>query len=746
MKVATEQVYNAFFSGISNGPPEQQALSSLAVTVGNTTRNALFVHNDVGDCTGCPTLTMRLTGDAADLTFTLEPFRYGVATVPVTFVSTAPWSTEGASLSLELDIIVLPVNDPPMANVPVWIGIAEDSEPLQLADFVTGITVGPANEGWQRPIFTVQSAPDTPGLLAAMEGYELGAAISSAGTLALAVASGLHGVITLTIGLRDSGGSALGGLEHAVNFPKVAHVKVFPRPRITSVTPCVGPFGAGRTVTIFGQYFGSDYTAPPTGYDQEALSITVGDEACEDVQFMSDTKILCRLPYGQGRRAVTVTLHGGTANNMLGAPLSNWSRSASLATGVEAVQVLYGGGVVSASSPSRSSLLALGPVTETATDAELLEMRTCVEWNVTESTAGTDTTVGTDATRVCTRIGWNRNYSAPTARVVSGLPTVKSIRAIAHYKGRVYLGGSFTLDDSFQHRSKFYLATWDGSQLQSVGAGLEGTLYALEPFMGGLVVAGAFLQVYPDGDTSSPGIRTGGLASWDGTRWSLVGSQPLMGVVTCAAAVGDRLYVAGRFSTVGDVRASNIAQFDGSAWTPLGTGLVSRDVWSIAANDVGVFVGGDFTIAGGVAVLNLARWDPARAEWTGMRAINGVVRALAAFGARLFVAGDFSMAGTTPVTSIAQYSAVATGDVQWVPVGAGVIGGSVFSMRKIKDCIYIGGVFSAVADTDGVKPAENVARWCVNATHRASERFDPVRGVSLPGAQVLAIAEMADEI
>ena len=61
------------------------------------------------------------------------------------------------------------------------------------------------------------------------------------------------------------------------------------------------------------------------------------------------------------------------------------------------------------------------------------------------------------------------------------------------------------------------------------------------------------------------------------------------GVVTCAAAVGDLLYVAGRFSNVGDVPTSNIAQFDGQTWAPLGTGLVSRDVWSIASNDAGVF-------------------------------------------------------------------------------------------------------------------------------------------------------------
>ena len=113
----------------------------------------------------------------------------------------------------------------------------------------------------------------------------------------------------------------------------------------------------------------------------------------------------------------------------------------------------------------------------------------------------------------CSDVRWNPDFTPPTARVVSGLPTVKTIRAIAPYRGRVFLGGSFEIDDAGADRARFYIGTWDGAKLQSVGAGLDGTLYALEPFGGRLIVGGAFTQAYPDSATGAPGIRTGGLAA-----------------------------------------------------------------------------------------------------------------------------------------------------------------------------------------------------------------------------------------
>lgn len=741
------QAFPRFFAGLVNGPPEQQALASLTVRVGNVSRPSLFLHNASGNCTGCPALNMS-SGDSADLSFTLAPFMYGVASVQVTFVSKVPWSASTAERTVILDIIVLPLNDPPSAELTTWIGLAEDSPPVEIHAFATGISVGPANEGWQLPIFSIEAAPDTPGLLAPGTDGDNTVRISANGTLSLALTPGAHGTIELAVGLRDSGGAMLGGRDTAPGFPRAARIKVFPRPRITSVTPCVGPFAAGRTVTIIGQYFGSDYTAAPAGFPAESFNVTVGSEPCLNVTRQSDTRILCSVPYGQGRRPVVVRMHGGTARNAIGDALSaDWSRGATFEEGVEAVQALYGGGLVSRDAPSRDSLLALGPVVDEATEAERARMWLCFDGQDDNGTALAAPVLDEAEKAACSDVRWNPDFTPPTARVVSGLPTVKTIRAIAPYRGRVFLGGSFEIDDAGADRARFYIGTWDGAKLQSVGAGLDGTLYALEPFGGRLIVGGAFTQAYPDSATGAPGIRTGGLAAWNGTHWSQVGGVAMRGgVVTVATAVKGRLYIGGRFSQVGDMSARNIAVFDGAVWKPLGSGLVSRDVWAIAANDVGVFVGGDISHAGGLQVGNLARWDPVAERWTGMREIAGVVRALVAFDMRLFIGGDFTQAGTLPVASLAQYVASnVTQDVEWKTVGAGVVG-SVFVMTKIRNCIYIGGVFSAVADQAGVQPAANAARWCVraNATQYDQEGFEPVRGIGTAGAQIMAITEMVE--
>ena len=70
------QAFPRFFAGLVNGPPEQQALASLTVRVGNVSRPSLFLHNASGNCTGCPALNMS-SGDSADLSFTLvlDPFQ-----------------------------------------------------------------------------------------------------------------------------------------------------------------------------------------------------------------------------------------------------------------------------------------------------------------------------------------------------------------------------------------------------------------------------------------------------------------------------------------------------------------------------------------------------------------------------------------------------------------------------------------------------------------------------------------------
>src|SRR5690606_7062326 len=79
---------------------------------------------------------------------------------------------------------------------------------------------------------------------------------------------------------------------------------------------------------------------------------------------------------------------------------------------------------------------------------------------------------------------------------------------------------------------------------------------------------------------------------------------------------GPALYIAGDFTTVGDMTAKRIVRFDGREWTNLRFndeyGFNSR-VDGVLVHDDGnglaMFVAGQFTQAFGISVGRVARWD-----------------------------------------------------------------------------------------------------------------------------------------
>jgi hypothetical protein len=81
---------------------------------------------------------------------------------------------------------------------------------------------------------------------------------------------------------------------------------------------------------------------------------------------------------------------------------------------------------------------------------------------------------------------------------------------------------------------------------------------------GGFYVGGEFRNVQ--------GIPASGIARWNGTQWSALGSG-INGSVYAIAVSGSDVYVAGSFSMAGGVPAKNVARWNGSAWSALGAGL-----------------------------------------------------------------------------------------------------------------------------------------------------------------------------
>ena len=168
-------------------------------------------------------------------------------------------------------------------------------------------------------------------------------------------------------------------------------------------------------------------------------------------------------------------------------------------------------------------------------------------------------------------IGW---VFVPAARAADlrwddrfGYPGVDgSVKAVAFYDGRLYIGGDFTQAGGVPANG---FACWDGrswsdpARLATSGT-VHPTVNALAVTAQGLVVGGFFTRV---GE-----IDAVNLALWNGSSWSTLGAGP-SNEVHALAVIDGQLYVGGQFKSVGATSASRIARWDGIAWSALGAGV-----------------------------------------------------------------------------------------------------------------------------------------------------------------------------
>jgi hypothetical protein len=150
------------------------------------------------------------------------------------------------------------------------------------------------------------------------------------------------------------------------------------------------------------------------------------------------------------------------------------------------------------------------------------------------------------------------------------------------------------------------------------------------------------ITVGPDGNvyvgggfTTAGGVTVNGIAKWDGTSWSALGSGVSGGgaIVNCLMfdAAGN-LYAGGSFTTAGGVSCANIAKWNGS-WSALGTGC-NNAVYDMALSGNGnIWVVGSFT-----APFNLvAIWTGAAWAAGGLGIVgSGVLYTILVFGNDLF--------------------------------------------------------------------------------------------------------------
>ncbi len=167
-----------------------------------------------------------------------------------------------------------------------------------------------------------------------------------------------------------------------------------------------------------------------------------------------------------------------------------------------------------------------------------------------------------------------------------------------------------------------YIARWDGAAWQPVGGGVNGQVTAMAvydddgpgPHLPRLYVGGFF--------TSAAGAaQSRYLARWDGTSWAGVPGPVTNWVNSLAVADVDgdgvpELYVSGQLFQVGTTPPIvGIARFDGTSWSAVGSGL-DEGAFAMALYDddgtgphrPGLFTTGPLSIAGGVSSEGFARW------------------------------------------------------------------------------------------------------------------------------------------
>ena len=197
---------------------------------------------------------------------------------------------------------------------------------------------------------------------------------------------------------------------------------------------------------------------------------------------------------------------------------------------------------------------------------------------------------------------WNGVSWSPLSSGIGGGGAPQAMIAVG---SDLYVGGWFTTAGGSPAN---YIARWNGTAWSPLGSGMDGIVYSLA-YRNGELFAGGTMR-------TAGGVSVGHVAKWDGSSWTGLGSgvstssnPNLTANVSALRFVGSDLYAGGIFNTAGGISANGIAKWDGTSWSALGSGTVGA-VNAIEVDAGGaLLLGGTFTSAGPVASPYLARAD-----------------------------------------------------------------------------------------------------------------------------------------
>lgn len=158
-------------------------------------------------------------------------------------------------------------------------------------------------------------------------------------------------------------------------------------------------------------------------------------------------------------------------------------------------------------------------------------------------------------------------------------------------------------------------------------------------FQNDLYVGGIFGNVVLPGSVA---VNARGIARWDGTNWSSVGTVTAASTDVRALTVfNNNLLAGGAFASMGGVSATNLASWNGTSWSAFGNPNAAVDSLgvrsAVALTATQLFAGGRFTSIGGVSAQGVARI--AALVGSNWNAMSGLPASYVTDGVSLFVRG-----------------------------------------------------------------------------------------------------------
>jgi hypothetical protein len=189
----------------------------------------------------------------------------------------------------------------------------------------------------------------------------------------------------------------------------------------------------------------------------------------------------------------------------------------------------------------------------------------------------------------------------------------------------------------------FGIRKWNESGMwERTGGGLpRNTVYAIIKDKRGNLYAGGDLK------------NLGNAGKWDGTAWTTLGGGANLPVRAFALDSAGNLFAGGDFGEIGGVKTSGVAKWNGGAWEAVGSGIVNNDTFSMKGRagvnflmfdkSGSLWAAGDFQF-GSSPGSNVAQWDGK--AWKAVGKLDARVHHLALDTAGNMYAGGYSSSGS----------------------------------------------------------------------------------------------------